>query len=450
MSDQVKDVCLQELERINKEIETVRHQVEQEQRQLSNYQTVQADKGDLASISHLSRSKTFKSIDTRAYDSLPYSYLEDRKYVVDDSKPRTDLEYDPLSNFSSDLSSYSSSRREQKLKNVQSLKKARMFRPCDQNSSTQTQLSRLPSPESVDEWMEDDILIIDVPPSPQKKGGQRQKRSHSVTEKSQGHEIKEAEVPSILLDFPLQHSKPEIKTIGDNKHAETKNLANLYEGRACDNVSDGVSGADFKKSLETPHSLTNLQVEKERKTLRPNLSHFEPPHGAGKMNTVQQNCPSNTSFLSKTTAATLDLQCRARTEQAQDMTHAQSRVSNRISSVNAQSVLPLCQKSLTKIPGAIQGKPENPGEVEENLSSQTPQNRPVKTAESSASSQLLEKDHERVIVIDSSSDETNYLEMEVSDSDPMEECYRIFMEENEHKTEILPDAPVSWLLMSMV
>ncbi|CAF91846.1 unnamed protein product, partial [Tetraodon nigroviridis] len=33
------------------------------------------------------------------------------KYVVDNSKPRTDLEYDPLSNFSSNLSSYSSSRR---------------------------------------------------------------------------------------------------------------------------------------------------------------------------------------------------------------------------------------------------------------------------------------------------------------------------------------------------
>lgn len=430
----------------------MRHQVEQEQRQLSNYQTVQADKGDLASISHLSRSKTFKSTDTQAYDPLPFSYLEDRKYVVDDSKPRTDLEYDPLSNFSSDLSSYSSSRREQKLKNVQSLKKARMFRPCDRNSSTQTQLSRLPSPESsVDEWMEDDILIIDVPPSPQKKGGQRQKRSHSVNEKSQGHEIKEGEVPSILLDFPLQRSKPEIRGSGDDKHAETKNLPNLYESRACDDLSDGGSAADLKKSLEISGPvLTNLQVEKERKTLRADLSHFDSPHSAGKMNTGQQNFPSNTSFLYKTTAATLDLQCRTRTEQAQDMPHAQSRVGNRTSSVNAQSVLPHCQKSLTKIPAPIQGIPENPVEEGQNLSSQTPQNHPVKTTESSASSQLLEKDCDRVIVIDSSSDETNYLEMEVSDSDPMEECYRIFMEENDHKAEILPDAPVSWLLMSVV
>ncbi|KAM9360189.1 RNA exonuclease 1 homolog [Symphorus nematophorus] len=41
---------------------------------------------------------------------------------------------------------------------------------------------------------------------------------------------------------------------------------------------------------------------------------------------------------------------------------------------------------------------------------------------------------EEVIVIDSSSDdedELNYSEMELSDSDPMEECYRIFMEANE-------------------
>lgn len=45
--DQVNDICLQELVRINKEIEAVRHQVEQEQRQLSNYKTVQADNGNL-------------------------------------------------------------------------------------------------------------------------------------------------------------------------------------------------------------------------------------------------------------------------------------------------------------------------------------------------------------------------------------------------------------------
>lgn len=410
----------------------MRHQVEQEQKQLSNYQTLQADKGDLASISHLQRSKTCKSIDTGAYEPWPCTHLEDRKYVVDSSKPRTDLEYDPLSNFSSDLSSYSSSRREQKLKNAQSLKKARTVGPCDQKSSTQAQLSRLPSPEPLDEWMEDDVLIIDIPPSPQKKAGQGQKRSHADTDKSQGHEIKGGEVPSILLDSPLQCSKPvlDIERI-DDRYAETKNLANLHESRECGHPPTISSGADLKNSLEPSGAgLTNLQA---------NLPHADPPHSAGKMNTPKPNVPSNTSLLYKGTAATSDAQCRARTEQARDMTHVQSRFCAQTSSANAQAALPHFQTPVTKIPGPQLRKSGNcAGQVEQNLSS------PTKMAESSESNRCLEEVNGQVVVIDSTSDERNFSDIDISDSDPMEECYRIFMEENEQKqTEELPDAPVS-------
>lgn len=441
MIDQVNDVCLQELVRISKEIETVRHQVEQEQRQLSNYQTVQADKGSLTSISPLSWPKTSKSIDTGAYETSPCSNLKDRKYVVDNSKPRTDLEYDPLSNFSSDLRSYSSFRREQKLKNGQTLKKAKIL--CDQKRPSQTQLSRFPSPEP--EWMEDDILIIDIPPSPQKKGGQGQKHSHSVTDKSlKGHEINKDEGPCILLDSPPQYSKPEvldIDDIGDDKSAETKNLANVNESGPCDSLPDKGSGTGLKESLETSGAvLTNLQVEKETKTLQANLSHFDPPCSAGKMNPVQQNLKSNTSLLYKASSANSVLQCRTRVEPAQNMSYVQSRFGDQTSSVNTPSVLPHGQNSSTSIPAPIQGKPENCIGQEEHISSSQTQ-----SDESSASTQLLEKDDDRVIVIDSSSDdERNYLEIELSDSDPMEECYRIFMEENEQKpTEELADETVS-------
>lgn len=443
MIDQVDDICFQELVRINKEIETVRHQVEQEQRQLSNYQTVQADKGKLTPISPLLWSKTSKSIDTGTYEPSPCSYLQDRKYVVDNSKPRTDLEYDPLSNFSSDLSSYNSSRREQKLKNGQTLKKARIVGLCDQKKPSQTQLSRLPSPEP--EWMEDDILIIDIPPSPQKKGGQGQKLSHSVTDKPlQEHEINKDEGPSILFDSPPQYSKPEvldIDGIGDDNSAETKNLANVNESGPCDNLPDKASETDLKKSLEPSGAvLTNLQVEQETKTMQANLPHFDPPHSAGKMNPLQQNLTPNTSLLYKASSAKTGLQCGTRVEQAQNMLHFRSTFGNQTSLVNTPSVLPHGQKSSTRIPAPIRGKPENCTGQEEQISSDQTQ-----SDESSASKQLLEKDDDRVIVIDSSSDdERNYLEIELSDSDPMEECYRIFMEENGQKpTEELADETVS-------
>ena len=440
--DQVSDVCLEELVRINKEIETVRHQVEQEQKQLSNYQTVQADKRSLTSISPLPLSKTSKATGTGAYEQSPCSYLQGRKYVVDNSKPRTDLEYDPLSNFSSDLSSYSSSRREQKLKNGQTLKKPRIMGPSDQKRLGQTQLSRVRSPEP--EWMEDDILIIDIPPSPQKKEGQGQKHSHSGTNKSlQGHKINKDEGPSILLDSPPQYSQPEVLDIDDNdddNSAESKNLANVRESGPCDNLSK-TSGTDLNKSLEPSGAvLTNLQVDKETKTLQANLSHFDPLDVAGKINPLQQNLASNTSLLKKATSANSGLQCRALVEQAQNMSCVPGRFGNLTSLVNTPSVLPHGQKSSAGTPAPIQDKPENCTGQEQHISSSQTQ-----SDESSASNQLLEKDADRVIVIDSSSDDDrSYMEIELSDSDPMEECYRIFMEENEQKpTEELADENVS-------
>lgn len=145
---ETNDDSLQELERINKEIETVRHEVEQEQRRLSHYQTVQADSRNTAPNSSVSKSETAgKNVDRRSHGlssctNLKKTYSRARKYVVDNSKPRTDLEYDPLSNFSADLRSYSSSGKEQKVKNGQGLKRARNAVPCDTlNVTVNTSLS---------------------------------------------------------------------------------------------------------------------------------------------------------------------------------------------------------------------------------------------------------------------------------------------------------------------
>uniref|UniRef100_A0A3Q3WZ12 RNA exonuclease 1 homolog-like domain-containing protein n=1 Tax=Mola mola TaxID=94237 RepID=A0A3Q3WZ12_MOLML len=116
------NVCLQELERINREIESVRHEVEQEQRRLSHYQTAQANGQNTASVSKSETEGRLVDRDSRGLstDSKKTCYQR-KKYMVDNSKPRTDLEYDPLSNFSADLCSYSSSGKEQKVKTDQGL-----------------------------------------------------------------------------------------------------------------------------------------------------------------------------------------------------------------------------------------------------------------------------------------------------------------------------------------
>uniref|UniRef100_A0A673XJB1 Zgc:152968 n=1 Tax=Salmo trutta TaxID=8032 RepID=A0A673XJB1_SALTR len=105
-----KDPCLLELERINKEIETVKNEVEKEQRRLSRYQTVQVDSERTGSKKVLiAKSETpgkdlnGNSVKSSHRQSTTVNSPARRKYVVDNSKPRTDLEYDPLSNFSASL-----------------------------------------------------------------------------------------------------------------------------------------------------------------------------------------------------------------------------------------------------------------------------------------------------------------------------------------------------------
>ncbi|XP_028833616.1 RNA exonuclease 1 homolog isoform X2 [Denticeps clupeoides] len=87
-----KDSCYLELERINKQIETVKCEVEKEQKKLSRYHTAQVDSVPTYSDKYQSKYSINKA--GKDFNS---------KYVLDLSRPRTDLEYDPYSNFSADL-----------------------------------------------------------------------------------------------------------------------------------------------------------------------------------------------------------------------------------------------------------------------------------------------------------------------------------------------------------
>uniref|UniRef100_A0A8C1CT55 RNA exonuclease 1 homolog-like domain-containing protein n=1 Tax=Cyprinus carpio carpio TaxID=630221 RepID=A0A8C1CT55_CYPCA len=78
--------CLKELERINKEIKAAKSEVEKEQK-------------DCLDIRHRKKKKKKKK---------PVSTTSGLKYVVDCARPKTDLEYDPCSNFSADFLSSSS------------------------------------------------------------------------------------------------------------------------------------------------------------------------------------------------------------------------------------------------------------------------------------------------------------------------------------------------------
>ncbi|XP_036431184.1 RNA exonuclease 1 homolog [Colossoma macropomum] len=108
--EEESNTCLLELERINKQIEAVRNEVEKEQKRLSRYQSEQAESASANSDEYF-KSRPAVSKDQNG-NRLKYkktaAYPSACKYVVDRTRPKTDLEYDPCSNFSSDLRSGSS------------------------------------------------------------------------------------------------------------------------------------------------------------------------------------------------------------------------------------------------------------------------------------------------------------------------------------------------------
>ncbi|XP_076586630.1 uncharacterized protein LOC143320670 [Chaetodon auriga] len=509
VNDETNNDCLQELERINKEIETVRHEVEQEQRRLSRYRTVQADSRNTGPAVPVSKSETAgTNVDTSSYGlSLCTDFTQTnsraRKYVVDNSKPRTDLEYDPLSNFSADLRSYSSSGKEQKVKNGQGLKRMRNSVPCDQKKpvTSQAQLSRLPLPEPLDDLNEDDVLIIDIPPSPDKKRRRVQKPVDSGAGKSFQDKVvesKEVKIATVLLNSPplcFKNAKACMVTTVQENRAYSNCCAESnqgrfnhehYENEGCKDILINRSVIDLTGCLEDlggkrqkithiqatetvtekspepasqsatkdqqDQNWNNLEEEKEENTFQVELPKCDLPHRIEKMNPLQPyDFPPKNSLFYKDPVAVSVSPCRQDTKQAQKTElPAQDRVSNQWSYATcAPSMLPHSQTTSSKIPVEMLGKtavnhvpPESYQEPAEPVSGSSQglalhsslASSLTNRAESSSASteQLLERVDDAVIITDSSSeDELNYSEIELSDSDPMEECYRIFMTANE-------------------
>ncbi|XP_063754369.1 RNA exonuclease 1 homolog isoform X2 [Eleginops maclovinus] len=454
VNDETKDDCLQELERINKEIETVRHEVAQEQKRLSRYQTVQVDGINTATAFSVSTSETAGKLKGKgtgglsSYTTFRKTYSRERKYVVDNSKPRTDLEYDPLSNFSAGVGSYSSAAKEQKVKNGQGLKRARKAVPCDNKKPVVCQPDQFfsPSPEPLDDSNEDSLLIIDIPPSPDNKIVRAQKSGDSVAGKYIKEEIDKlgVEKTHILLNSEAYKvtSQPASKIKGDKLSincvaGKTQSLINLYENEQCENIpvdasaveSTGFSEDRFQAAEEVVEKITepsnpsnldqqvnwnNLVFEKEEKTFQVEFLQCDRQNCAEQMNPLQaHHFPPKNSLFNLASDANSDSPCRKKPNQAAEPENFLESASD---SGYAQAWHESSASSMTN--GAESASP--------------------------STEQLLVKEATgSVVYISSDDDELNYSAIELSDSDPMEECYRIFMEANEDKEdEEQPDVSI--------
>ncbi|XP_077416328.1 uncharacterized protein LOC144048344 isoform X3 [Vanacampus margaritifer] len=155
--DDAKDESFQELEKINKKIETAKYEVEQQRRRLSGYRT--------AKVYPTKAAEENANGDWYVHPNGTKAPSQSSKYVLDDSKPRTDLEYDPMSNFTAEFGSYKSSSKPLKGKGVQ---KSDVKKPLSHPVAP----SRFPSSVIKDDSYDDGILIIDMQASPNRKSAQ--------------------------------------------------------------------------------------------------------------------------------------------------------------------------------------------------------------------------------------------------------------------------------------
>lgn len=372
--EEATDGCLQEIERINREIETVRHQVEREQRRLTHYQN-----------------KKSVSKSERSNKNVPFS--PPKKYILDSSKPRTDLEYDPLSNYSSDLCSYRASKKE--------CKNGQKREQCTLNQAKPNIPQKL-SPAHLDSNEDDDVLIIDIPPSPAKT----KEKSPPVTNSQSADNVFDSLVPTNLTGHLVNVVKspatldPVISTV------KTNNMRNDFKSEE-ENIFVKMSQhlSDYDKTNPAqPCDLQNNSLF--AKILAPKVvSVSEPKHSQ-----IQKpQCPPYTM---------------ANTDNSSSKKKASPPKPNVSIAQNTKSekMQPCTQQAEMVFVGSLC----EPRDIliAANLTQTTP-------VQSASMNPPTPKNKEDVILIDlSSEDELNYSDMELSESDPDEECYRIFMEAN--------------------
>ncbi|XP_054895215.1 RNA exonuclease 1 homolog isoform X2 [Poeciliopsis prolifica] len=412
---------LHELERLDKEIESVRHEVEQEQRRLSSYQANHADKNNNKLSTKFETNLSYGFSSSKNHKS----HVQAKKYVVDNSKPRTDLEYDPLSNFSAALHSYSSSGKE--VKSQPDGKHSRSF--GEKPSIHQTQMFPPRSPEILDDdSTEDGVLVIDVSLSPDKTLDQTQHTADSG-KSSQNTERDLKEIKTVNVYFASQPQTVKTKVVNSASCDDANKVPEIHPvSSTCDKTKDYSN--DDRNVVDLTGYLEELEdivfQSPERKNKRPEPGGFSFP----------SNQPSNPliELTYKVQKKDLKSQNSLVCKQSDPITQLEQTSVTDQDKLKVQSQLCFLQngeKPKTKVF-------TNQNQVEAAQGSSQIQIHKVTSlnphSRSESTEQLLEEEDEAVIIIDSSpededpEDESNY--SSPSEIDPMEECYRIFMESN--------------------
>ncbi|XP_075451730.1 RNA exonuclease 1 homolog isoform X2 [Ascaphus truei] len=185
---------MQELERINKAIEAVKNEVEEKQKKLLLYKNVTpgitkciAPKIDSNSniLSHLDDDqhtivlkKRYNLTSAASNTKKGIHSIHSKKYVIDRSCPATDLEYDPLLNYSAGLLGSTAKESESKSKSKCD------EHPVDIPHKKPRAISPIRLEIKLQESDDEDVLVIDAPPLQVVSKKPRAMKFHESEEKS--------------------------------------------------------------------------------------------------------------------------------------------------------------------------------------------------------------------------------------------------------------------------
>ncbi|XP_035291838.1 RNA exonuclease 1 homolog [Anguilla anguilla] len=488
-----RDPCLLELERINKEIETVKCEVEKEQRRLSHYKSLQGDSditskaltpySDSAGKAQYPRSPGNRSTPRPQKPAAARS--RGSKYVVDNSKPRTNLEYDPLSNYAAEVRSSSSPEPKPPpcggAVGKRSLKRPREPVSTDRSEPLTAEL----------EDSDDGVLVIDVPPLEVKRKTRRppklRKASPEVPEDA-------TPLPAVTdASVPAQACKavvPSPAMVG------TPDTVGTQSGSRCTQPSAGLPVNQGGEGDLNPNPSVLEDISKCLETLRSESEKIVSPPEMEVMTMDRSSAASQSSPVTSVSWALKDppgeQNGNSHTVVPQVIKHELTlRYDEKHNSFpntpeSDQGILPLALKSSShvqsndqQVTSRVEGywlpvqqipvpclqktvlqisEPDSPKVQSMSPADPKYSDHPEPTADiypisllpDPSPSEVPQPVTSEVDLLDipkdplmhnisesapktdlSSGEDMNYSDMDLSDSDPMEECYRIFMEANQ-------------------
>ncbi|KAL2077612.1 hypothetical protein ACEWY4_027116 [Coilia grayii] len=223
-------VCLLELEKINKKIESVKCEVEKQQRKLSYYKTVGLEKDQYL---------TCPSV-TKSQNKIAANELSLNKYVLGKSRPLTDLEYDPCSNFLSGLMSSGA-------------------RPCKDTDTTLAKSEKrdglrskqmLKGCPNFDDSDDDEMLVIDIPSLEEPQGTEQAAQTRTTVGESAESPQKDIHEAKRCKDISDDCVPSEKKHLQIDEKCDKEPLKHPVKRSEGANIGSGRALQSFEKGRE--------------------------------------------------------------------------------------------------------------------------------------------------------------------------------------------------------